>query len=101
MSNALRDFKPSPEVIRLAVRLYARFPPSLRSVEDLLHERTIKLSHKTVWDWRRRLGALMARRICKRRPRQLRRAAQRRWRFDAGVVKISGEAPYSWRAVHT
>jgi putative transposase len=32
-------FKDSPEVIRLAVMMYVRFPSSLRNVEDLLHER--------------------------------------------------------------
>ena len=32
-------FKTSPEIIRLAVMLYVRFPLSLRNVEDLLHER--------------------------------------------------------------
>jgi transposase-like protein len=31
-------FKTSPEIIRLAVMLYVRFPLSLRNVEDLLHE---------------------------------------------------------------
>ena len=31
-------FKTSPEIIRLAVMLYIRFPLSLRDVEDLLHE---------------------------------------------------------------
>ena len=36
-----RYFKTSPEIIRLAVMLYVRFPLSLRNVEDLLHERGI------------------------------------------------------------
>jgi putative transposase len=34
-------FKTSPEIIRLAVMLYVRFPLSLRNVEDFLHERGI------------------------------------------------------------
>ena len=34
-------FKTSPEIIRLTVMLYVRFPLSLRNVEDLLHERGI------------------------------------------------------------
>ena len=34
-------FKTSPEIIRLAVMLYVRFPLSLRNVEDLLHERGV------------------------------------------------------------
>ena len=33
-----RYFKTSPEIIRLAVMMYIRFPLSLRNVEDLLHE---------------------------------------------------------------
>ena len=33
--NLFRDFKTSPEVIRLAVMMYIRFPLSLRNVEDL------------------------------------------------------------------
>ena len=36
-----RYFKTSPEIIRLAVMLYVRFPLSFRNVEDLLHERGI------------------------------------------------------------
>ena len=41
MSNAriFRYFKTSPEIIRLAVMMYVRYPLSLRNVEDLLHER--------------------------------------------------------------
>ena len=40
-----RYFKTSPEVIRLAVMLYVRYPLSLRNVEDLLHERGIEISY--------------------------------------------------------
>ena len=49
-----RYFKTSPDIIRLAVMLYIRFPLSLRNVEDLLHERGIEISHETVrfWWWR-------------------------------------------------
>lgn len=46
--NPFRYFKTGPEVIRLAVMLYVRFPLSLRNVEDLLHERGIEISHETV-----------------------------------------------------
>ena len=37
-------FKTSPEIIRLAVMMYVRYPLSLRNVEDLLHERGIDKS---------------------------------------------------------
>ena len=35
MRNPFRCFNSSPEVIRLAVMMYIRYPPSLRRVEDL------------------------------------------------------------------
>ncbi len=39
MRNPFRYFNSSPEVIRLAVMMYIRYPLSLRQVEDLLFER--------------------------------------------------------------
>ena len=47
MKSPFRYFKTSPEIIRLAVMMYVRFPLSLRNVEDLLHERGIEVSHET------------------------------------------------------
>jgi len=46
--NPFKRFHSSPEIIRLAVMLYIRFPLSLRNVEDLLHERGIDVSHETI-----------------------------------------------------
>ena len=51
MRNPFRYFNSSPEVIRLAVMLYVRYPLSLRKVEDLLSERGIDISHETVRYW--------------------------------------------------
>ena len=45
--SAFRYFKTPPEIIRLAVMLYMRFPLSLRIVEDLLRERGVEISHET------------------------------------------------------
>jgi putative transposase len=56
--SPFRYFKTSPEIIRLAVMLYIRFPLSLRNVEDLLHERGIEISHETVRYWRNRFGPM-------------------------------------------
>jgi transposase-like protein len=42
--SPFRYFKTSPEIIRLAVMMYIRFPLSLRNVEDLLHERGVKVA---------------------------------------------------------
>jgi len=46
--SLFRYFKTLPEIIRLAVMTYVRFPLSLRNVEDLLHERGIAFSQETV-----------------------------------------------------
>jgi putative transposase len=50
-ASPFRYFNSSPEVIRLAVLLYVKYPLSLRNVEDLLAERGIDISHKTVRYW--------------------------------------------------
>ena len=46
--SPFRRFNSSPEVIRLVVLMYVRFPLSLRNVEDLLFERGIDVCHETV-----------------------------------------------------
>ncbi len=47
--SPFRYFKTSPEIIRLSVMLYIRYPLSpLRNVEDLLHQRGIEIGHEAV-----------------------------------------------------
>ncbi|MHA3976064.1 IS6 family transposase [Halovulum sp. GXIMD14794] len=91
-------FKTSPEIIRLAVMLYVRFPLSLRNVEDLLHERGIDVSHGTVRYWWRRFGPMFAAEIRKRRIEGM-KSSRWRWHLDEMFVKINGERHYLWRAV--
>jgi putative transposase len=38
-TDSFKHYHSSPEIIRLAVMMYVRFPLSLFNVEDLLHER--------------------------------------------------------------
>ncbi len=99
MSNPFRYFKTSPEIIRLAVMMYVRFPLSLRQVEDLLHERGIDICHETVRAWWNRFGPTFASEIKKRRSAQMRTDAQWRWHMDEVFVRINGEVHYLWRAV--
>jgi len=49
--SPLLYLKTSPEIIRLAVMIYVRYPLSLRNVEDLLHERGIEISQEMVRFW--------------------------------------------------
>ena len=46
--SPFRCFNSSPEVIRLVVMMYVRFPLSLQNVENLLVERGMDICHKTV-----------------------------------------------------
>ena len=50
-ASPFRCFNFSPEVIRLVVLMYVRFPLSLRNVEDLPFERGIDVCHETVRFW--------------------------------------------------
>ena len=89
-------FKTSPEIIRLAVMMYIRFPLTLRNVEDLLHERGIEVSHETVRYWWNRFGPMFAAEIWN----------IAFWRCGQGgstlvevVAKIDGGRPYPQRTV--
>ena len=98
MKNPFRYFNNSPEVIRLAVMMYIRYPLSLRQVEDLLFERGIDICHETVRFWWNRFGPMFAAEIRKRRVR-LRSYSRWRWHLDEVFVRINGEIHYLWRAV--
>ncbi len=99
MRNPFRYFNSSPEVIRLAVMMYVRYPLSLRQVEDLLFERGIDICHETVRFWWNRFGPMFAAEIRKQRRQKHRDYPQWRWHLDEVFVKINGETRYLWRAV--
>jgi hypothetical protein len=91
MRNSFRYFNSSPEVIRLVVMMYVRYPLSLRNVEDLLAGLRIDISHETVRFWWNRFGPMFAAEIRKNRVAHLRRFPQRRWHLDEVFVKINGQ----------
>ncbi|MDA0207665.1 MAG: IS6 family transposase [Acidobacteria bacterium] len=98
MKNPFRYFNSSPEIIRLAVMMYVRYPLSLRQVEDLLFERGIDICHETVRFWWNRFGPMFAAEI---RKRWVHHGwySNWRWHLDEVFVKINGETHYLWRAV--
>ena len=98
MHNPFRYFNSSPEVIRLAVMMYIRYPLSLRQVEDLLFERGIDICHETVRFWWNRFGPKFAAQIRERRIID-RSHSNWRWHLDEVFVRINGETHYLWRAV--
>ena len=98
-SSPFRYFNSSPEVIRLVVMMYVRFPLSLRNVEDLLFERGIDLCHETVRLWWNRFGPMFAADIRRQRVQAMRGVRHWRWHLDEMYVKLNGEMVYLWRAV--
>ncbi|TMM50731.1 IS6 family transposase, partial [Sulfitobacter sabulilitoris] len=97
--SAFRYFKTSPEIIRLAVMLYVRFPLSLRNVDDLLHERGIDVSHETIRFWWNKFGPMFAAEIRRKRVQKMRCYSNWRWHLDEVFVRINGQTHYLWRAV--
>src|SRR5450432_1792252 len=97
--NPFRYFDSSPEVIRLVVMMYVRYPLSLRNVEDLLFERGIDICHETVRQWWTRFGPMFAAEIRRKRVSHMRQFTHWRWHLDEVYVKINGEMRYLWRAV--
>ena len=78
MSNPFRYFNSSPEIIRLAVLMYVKYPLSLRKVEDLLAERGIDISHETVRFWCGSARCLLP------------RSERSGWRTCAGILSGGG-----------
>jgi putative transposase len=98
-ASPFRYFNSSPEIIRLVVMMYVRFPLSLRNVEDLLAERGIDICHETVRLWWNRFGPLFAADVRRQRVNRMKGFRQWKWHLDEVYVKINGEMRYLWRAV--
>ena len=98
-SSPCRYFNSSPEVIRLVVLMYVRFPLSLRNVENLLFERGIDICHETVRLWWNRFGPVFAGDNCRQRASRMRGFRQWRWHLYEMYVKLNREIVYRWRAV--
>ena len=98
-TSPFRCFNSSPEVIRLVVMMYVKYPLSLRNVEDLLFERGIDICHETVRMWWNRFGPLFASDIRRQRVSKMRSFRQWRWHLDEMYVKLNREMVYLWRAV--
>ena len=95
MKNPFRYFNSSPEIIRLTVMMYVRYPLSLRQVEDILFERGIDICHETVRFCWNRFGPMFAAEIRKLRVDR-RWYSNWCWHLDKVFVKINGETHYLW-----
>ncbi len=98
-ASPFKRFNSSPEIIRLVVMMYVRFPLSLRNVEDLLAERRIDICHETVRQWWNRFGPLFAADVQRQRLSRMRGFRHWKWHLDEVYVKVGGELHYLWREV--
>ena len=94
--DPFKYYKTSPEIIKLAIMYYVRYPLSLRNVEDILYERGIDICHETVRYWWNHLGPVIAKELKKKRNHA---PSKWRWHIDEVFVKINGELHYLWRAI--
>ena len=94
--NLFKYFKNSPEIIRLAVMFYVRYPLRCRQVEDILYECGIDICHKTVRFWVGRFGLKFASEI---RKKSAGHHLNWQWHLDEVFVKVNGERFHLWRAV--
>jgi transposase-like protein len=98
--SPFRRFHSSPEVIRLVMLMYVRFPLSLRNVEDLLFERGIDICHETVRHWWNRFGPMFAGDIRRQRVSRMRGFRHWRWHLDELYVKLNGEVASVHPSIH-
>jgi len=82
------------EIISHAVRLYFRFPLSLRMVDELLAARGIMVSHEAVRQWALKFGQAFANQIRRRLP-----CAGDKWHLGEVVLTIAGVKHWLWRTV--
>jgi putative transposase len=99
MRNPFKYFNSSPEIIRLTVLMYVKYPLSLRNVEDLLAERGIDICHETVRHWWNRFGPIFAAEIKKKRIGPPRSFFELAVASRRGVRQNQRQAPLLWRAV--
>lgn len=94
--NPFKYYKTSPEIIKLAVMYYVRYPLSLRQVEDILFERGVDVCHETIRYWWNNFGHIFAKEMKKKTNTSY---SNWRWHIDEVFVKINGETHYLWRAI--
>lgn len=73
------------EIILLCVRWYVRYPLSYRHLEEMLHERGLRVDHTTISRWVQHYAPELDRRC-----RSHLKATTDSWRVDETYVKIKG-----------
>ena len=82
------------EVILWAVRWYCRFGVSYRDLEEMLHERGVRVDHTTLYGWFQRYAPELEKWLARYRSR-----LSFSWRVDETCVKVKGRWRYLYRAI--
>ena len=93
-ASAFSGYRWPADVILTAVRWYLAYPLSSRQVLELLAERGIDVSHRTVLDWVQTFGPQLAAEIRRRR-----RPVGKRWYVDEVFLCRMGHNLYLYRAI--
>ena len=93
-ASAFSGYRWPADVILTAVRWYLAYPLSSRQVLELLAERGIDVSHRTILNWVQAFGPQLAAAV-----RQHRRPVGRCWTVDEVFLFRKGHKLYLYRAV--
>src|SRR5919108_5919248 len=93
-TSAFSGYRWPAEVILTAVHWYLAYPLSSRQVLELLAERGIDVSHRTVLNWVQAFGPQLAAEVRRRR-----RPVGRRWFVDEVFLFRKGHKHYLYRAI--
>jgi putative transposase len=93
-TSAFSGYRWPADVILTAVRWYLAYPLSSRQVLELLAERGIDVSHRTILDWAQAFGPQLADEVRRRRPR-----VGKRWIVDEVFLFRKSEKRYLYRAI--
>src|SRR5919108_5323615 len=93
-ASAFSGYRWPRDVILTAVRWYLAYPLSSRQVLELLAERGIDVSHRTVLDWVQAFGPQLAAEVRRRR-----HPVGRSWMVDEVFLCRKGHKLYLYRAI--
>src|ERR671924_2398837 len=93
-TSAFSGYRWPAEVILTAVRWYLAYPLSSRQVLELLAERGVDVSHRTILDWVQAFGPQLAAEV-----RHRRRPVGTRWFVDEVFLFRKGHKLYLYRAI--
>src|ERR687883_525654 len=93
-TSAFSGYRWPSEVILTAVRWYLAYPLSSRQVLELLAERSIDVSHRTVLNWVQAFGPQLAAEVRRRR-----RSIGKHWFVDEVFLFRKGQKRYLYRAI--